>query len=113
MRDMLSRPSGGKACAANAAPAREPRGGAFRYVRFLLRLQAAVEDAIPRRAVLLGAHRGRFLVADHHFLLGIPLNGAPAEAERHVAEGADDRRPMAISRLQKGWFRALLQLNQL
>src|ERR1035441_8014181 len=98
MRDMLSRPFLVAACAAHAAPAREPWGAAFRYARLLLRLQAAVEDAIPRRAVLLGAHRGRFLVADHHFLLGIPLNGAPAEAERHVAEGADDRRP--VSHLQ-------------
>src|ERR1019366_436464 len=59
-----------------------------------LRLQDALENSIPRRAVLLGAHGGGFLVADDYFLLGIPLNGAPAEAKRHVAEGADDRRSM-------------------
>src|ERR1035441_10982108 len=60
-----------------------------------LHLDDASQDAIPRRAVLLGAHRGGFLIADDHLLLGIPVNGPPAEAKRHIAEVAYDGRSMA------------------
>src|SRR5450759_1514851 len=84
-------------CALNRFPEAVERTHCWikRLARFLLRLKDALENSIPRCAVLLGAHRGGFLVADDHFLLGIPLNGAPAEAKRHVAEGTDDRRSMA------------------
>src|ERR1035438_949381 len=60
-----------------------------------LHLDDAAQDAIPRRAVLLGAHRGGFLIADDHLLLGIPVNGPPAEAKRHIAEVAYDGCAMA------------------
>src|ERR1039457_4471401 len=57
-------------------------------------LNEAVEDALPRRPILLGAHGGSFLIAHHHFFLGIPVNGPPAQPKRHVAQVAYGRRSM-------------------
>src|ERR1035437_5600847 len=60
-----------------------------------LHLNEAVEDALPRRPILPGAHGGSFLIAHHHFFLGIPVNGPPTEPKRQVAEVAYGRRSMA------------------
>src|SRR5579871_1358550 len=37
------------------------------------------QNTVPRRPILLPAHRRRFLITHHHLLLSIPVNRAPAK----------------------------------